>query len=107
MSTPNIEVIKEALLVRSTLSDFALLSIIGVVNTCCFHLKYQHPEVKKCAKTVLTFFNTRPISAESDRMNYHSARSLSGQPICLVDLEQAISHKLGRRSWRASGEVSQ
>lgn len=36
MTAPNIEVVKEALMVRSILSDFALPSIIGVDGECLF-----------------------------------------------------------------------
>lgn len=39
MSAQDLEAIKEALLVRSTLSDFALPLIIGVKNTYCLHLE--------------------------------------------------------------------
>lgn len=62
---------------------------------------------KSIQEAVLTFLNSRPTSAEVGRTNFHSATAQSGQRIFLVDPEQATSLRLAKKSWEASGEVSQ
>lgn len=47
MTAPNIEVVKEALMVRSTFSDFALSSITGVENVYSRNLEEREADAKR------------------------------------------------------------
>lgn len=51
MTAPNLEVVKEALMVRSTFSDFALPPIIGVENAYSRHLEERQPDAKKYTRS--------------------------------------------------------
>lgn len=51
MTAPNLEVVKEALMVRSTFSGFALPPIIGAENAYSRHLEERRSDAKKYTRS--------------------------------------------------------